>query len=90
MTRYNFISTAIFLIVLTTCLVYSVIDKRAALDTMQAENNRLRTDSVRQAELVSRFSKWHYQLDSLDRKGIDSVIRAEKYKRVVKHIANSK
>ena len=62
--------------------------------TMQTDNDNLTTrvmqlkaDSVAQSYVTRRFARWHWQLDTLTRSQLDSVVKSDKRKRVVKHIA---
>ena len=54
------------------------------------ENTRLRCDSVALDVQLRHFARWHWQLDNGTKHSIDSMIKADKRERVIKHIAEPK
>ena len=48
---------------------------------------QLKADSTAQSYVTRKYARWHWQLDNLTRSQLDSVVKADKQKRVVKHIA---
>jgi hypothetical protein len=75
--------------VCAACILWASSFQRD-LDIKQARIYQLIADSVAQSHVTRKFARWHWQLDTLSRSQLDSVVKSDKRKRVVKHIANPK
>jgi hypothetical protein len=56
-------------------------------DILIDEITRLRCDSIVLDATMRHYAKWHWQLDNGTKQSIDSMIKADRRQRVVKHIA---